>query len=284
MIWRLEIVLALVAALAALVAVPAAAQDKTDKSTPTMTVVASDTAEASGLLGEILPVFEKRTRLKVRLLSRGTVEMMQIVKTGKADLVIIDDQPAEQALLKSGDAVERHDLMYSELMIVGPKADPASIKGMVSAIDAFKAVAASESQFISRGDKSSIFRIERRLWREINVDPDPGRDSWYTRTEADMRTTLGLAAAKKAYTLTDMATWLRFDSRGKLEVLVSDDPRLMLRYVLLMPNPKKFPSVQERQAKALIEYLTSKAVQNQIGAFRIGGDVPFSPHYDLKDN
>ena len=99
-----------------------------------------------------------------------------------------------------------------------------------------------------------------------------------------MRTTLGLAAAKKAYTVTDMATWLRFDNRGKLEVLVSDDPRLMLRYVLLMPNPKKFPTVKERQAKALIDYLISRPVQRQIGAFMIAGETPYSPHYDLKDN
>ena len=99
-----------------------------------------------------------------------------------------------------------------------------------------------------------------------------------------MRTTLGLAAAKSAYTLTDMATWLRFNNQRKLEILVSDDPRLMLRYVLLMPNPKKFPAVDERNAKSLIEYLTSRAIQRQIGAFKIGGSLPFSPHYGLKDN
>lgn len=281
MIRRLAIILGLVAASA----FPATAQEKGKKpGPPVLTVVASDTAEASGILRRLLPDFSKRAGLKVRVLSRGTIEMVDIVKKGGADLVIIDDQPAERALLKSEDAVERRDLMYSELMIVGPRADPASIKGMVSAVDAFKAIAASESLFISRGDESSIYRVERRLWNEIKNDPNPARDSWYTRTEADMRTTLGLAAAKKAYTLTDMATWLGFNNRGKLQVLVSDDPRLMLRYVLLMPNPKKFPSVQEKHAKNLLDYLVSRKVQRQIGGFKIGGELPFSPHYDLKDN
>ena len=114
---------------------PAAAQDKAKKPTqPTLTIVASDTAEASGVLGRVLPPFAKRAGLKVRVLSRGTIEMVDIVKKGGADLVIIDDQPAELALIKSGDAVGRRDMMYSELMIVGPRTDPASVKGMVSAV------------------------------------------------------------------------------------------------------------------------------------------------------
>lgn len=281
MIWRLAIVLALAAAHPA----PAAAQDKAKKpDVRTMTLVAADAAETSGVLGELLPAFEKQAGLKIRVLSRGTVEMIDIVRQGKADVVIIDDQPAEKVLIKDEDAVARQDMMYTELMIVGPRTDPASVKGMVSAVDAFKAIAASESLFISRGDNSGIYRVERRLWREIGHDPDPARDGWYTRTEADMRTTLGLAAAKRAYTVIDMATWLRFDNRGKLEVLAADDPRLMLRFVLLMPNPKKFPGVNERLAKTLIEYLTSQEVQRRIGDFQIGGALPFSPHYDLKQD
>ncbi len=281
MIWRLAVCIALAAALPA----PAAGQDSSKKKDePVLTIVAADTAEASGVLRDIVPPFQKRLGMKIRILSRSTGEMVGLVRTGRADVVIIDDQPAEKALIKEQNAVGRHDLMYAELLIVGPKADPASIKGMVSAIDAFKAIAASESLFISRGDNSGVFRVERRLRREVNIDPAPARDSWYTRTEADMRTTLGLAAAKRAYTVTDMATWLRFNDQRKLEVLVSDDPRLMLRYVLLMPNPKKFPSVKENQAKLLIDYLTSRNVQRQIGAFSIGGGTPFSPHYGLKDN
>jgi tungstate transport system substrate-binding protein len=280
MIWRLAFVLALAAVYPASVA----AQDKDKKDAQTMTVVAADTADATGVLGDILPAFEKKTGVKVRVLSRGTGEMIEIVKNGRADVVILDDHLAEGDLLKDEDAIERQVLMYTELLVVGPRADPASIKGMVSAVDAVKAIAASESLFISRGDNSGISRVERRLWQEVMVDPDPARDGWYTRTEADMRTTLGLAAAKKGYTLTDMATWLRFDSRGKLEVLVADDPRLMLRYVLLMPNPTKFPTVKERFAKSLIDYMVSSPIQKQIGGFRIGGELPYSPHFDLKDN
>lgn len=250
--------------------------------TQAIRVIVPESLDSAGVLRQLTPEFVRRYRISVRFIPANLAAALKLAEDGKADILILDDHPAAVRFVKAKAGLKRHDVMYADLLIVGPANDPAGIAGMTSVITALQAISRSESPFISRGDGSATYLVERRVWTEIGIMPKPADNAWYTETGADMRTTLGLAAAKGAYTLTDTATWLRFRARKKLVVMVDHDPRLMLRYSVSVVNPEAGGTVNTKAGAAFVTWITSKDIQEKIGKFTINNRAPFSPHYGLK--
>jgi tungstate transport system substrate-binding protein len=165
-------------------------------------------------------------------------------------------------------------------VLVGPQGDPAGVEGMASLIDAAKLIASSQSLFVSRGDESHVTATERGMWDEAEV-PVGGETtrSWYLVSGGDSRRSLTMAATRNAYTLTDRASWLRFRDRGRLRILVQDDPRMVVQFGVMAVNPARHPGVRAAAAKAFIEWLSSKDGQAAIVQFRLQDEVPFVPNY-----
>ena len=205
---------------------------------------------------------------------------MKLARDGKVDAVLLDNYEQEVKAVEDGDCIDRRDIMYSDLVLIGPKVDPAGIEGMNSAIDAAKLIASTQSLFIARSDDSTVAATERDIWEEagVTVGGEATR-SWYVVSSGDMSRTLGMAATRNGYTLTDRPSWLRFRNRGRLTILVQDDPRLVVQFGVMAVNPAKHPGVHAAAAKAFIEWLSSKDGQDAILQFKVQDEVPYLPNY-----
>lgn len=267
---------ALAAPLVALaLAAPAAAQDAAKQ----MSLIATD--EAAPVLTELLPRFKEQSGITVEMAIKPAGEAASLLRQGKADAVMTDDPDAEEALLKSEDASKRLDVMYAELIVVGPASDPARIAGMASVVHAFAAIARTQSPFVSRGDKSGLHRTERAIWDEAGLPKPEGAGKWYGEAGGDMAKALAAAAKANAYTLSDKAAWLQFAARGQLVVMVADDPRLQQRFSITLVNAVKHKDVNAAHAQAFAEWLISRETQLAIGRFVLGGEQPYAPHFGL---
>ncbi len=256
-------------------AFPAAAQDAAKQ----MSLVATD--EAAPVLAELLPRFKEQSGINVVLTIKPAAEATAMLRQGKADAVMTDDPETEEALLKSQDASKRFDVMYAELIVVGPASDPARIAGMASVVHAFAAIARTQSPFVSRGDKSGLHRTERSIWDEAGIAKPESAGKWYAEAAGDMAKALAAAANSNAYILSDKAAWLQFTARGQLVVMVSDDPRLQQRFSITLVNPDKHKDVNAAHAAAFAEWLISRDTQLAIGRFALGGEQPYAPHFGL---
>lgn len=257
--------------LAALLALaPAAwAQDK-------FIVVSSTTStENSGLFRHILPPFEKKTGIGVRVVAQGTGQALDTGKRGDCDVVFVHNKAAELKLVQEGWFVDRHDVMYNDFVIVGPKSDPAGVKGMKDAVVALKRISAAKAPFASRGDKSGTHSAELRLWKAGGIDP---QGSWYRETGSGMGPTLNTASGMNAYALTDRGTWLSFKNRGDLAIVVEGDERLFNQYGIMLVNPARHPHVKKAAGQAFIDWLVSGEGQAAIAGYKIGGEQLFFPN------
>lgn len=263
-------------AAATLMAAPALAE--TRDAGKGLTLVASDNLRENGFLQYLKPLFEKRHGIAITILIRGAGMALSRAQRGEADALLIDDFEGEQRIVAAGHGTSRNDVMYGELIVVGPAADPAGIRGMASVIDALQLIATAESPFLSRGDDSGIDRAERRYWEEAGIDAG-GSNAWYKVTGADMRTTLGMAHAQQAYTVTDRATWLAFKGRGGLAVAVAGDPRMIHQYGVVPINPEKHAGVNGKAAATFVEWLGSKSAQDAIARFMVAGEAPYVPNF-----
>ncbi len=248
----------------------------------TIRVIVPDALDAAGILRALAVDFQKRYRVGVKFIPADLRVALKLAGDDKADVLLIADHAAATRFAKSRSGLKYRDVMYTDLLIVGPASDPARIAGMSSMITALQAITKTASGFISRGDGSATFMVEQRAWTEIGLKPSPSDNAWYTRTGADMRTTLGLAAAKSAYTVTDRATWLRFRTRKQLIVMVDHDPRLMLRFGAMVLSPDGADPAVTNAGRNFVTWLTSKPVQDRIGKFQINKNAPFMPHFGLK--
>ena len=265
------------AALAACLFIPAAALGQ--DAAKTMSLAA--THEAAPVLSDLLPKFKEHSGIAVELSIRPGREAAELVRQGKVDAVMTDEPDAEEALVKSEDASKRLDVMYAELIVVGPASDPARIAGMASVVHAFAAIARTQSPFVSRGDRSGMHRTERAIWEEAGI-PKPGdAGRWYAEAKGDMAAALALAAKRNAYILADKAAWLLLAQRGQLVVMVADDPRLQQRLSITLVNPAKHKTVNGAHAEAFAEWLISRDTQLAIGRFAIAGEQPYAPHFGL---
>lgn len=247
--------------------------------------------ENSGLLGVILPPFEKETGLKVDVISVGTGAALKLGENGDADVVLVHAPSLEEAFVKAGFGVNRRDVMYNDFIIVGPKSDPAGVRGEKAAAPALARIAKNGTPFVSRGDNSGTHVKEQELWRDSGI-PLTGvkkllkereieylapEGEWYLSIGQGMSATLLMADEKEGYCLADRGTWLAFRDKLELEVLVEGDPRLFNPYGVIAVNPARYPGINYRGAMALIAWLTSVEGQKMIGDFQIGGQPLFIP-------
>jgi len=222
----------------------------------------------SGLFDYLLPIFEKKTGIKVDVVAVGTGASIEIGKRGDADVVMVHAKDLELKAVEEGAFVNRHDLMYNDFVIIGPANDPLKIKGMKSAVEAFKKIAAQGTEFVSRGDKSGTHTKELAIWKTAGLDPKGQK--WYLEVGQGMEKTQRIANEKRAYTLTDRGTWLATKDKDKLEMVVvlEGDPGLFNQYGVMAVNPEKHKQVKFKEAMAFVDWLISPEGQKAIGDFK----------------
>jgi tungstate transport system substrate-binding protein len=241
-----------------------------------ITLSSTTSTEDSGLFGHILPLFRAASGLDVHVVAVGTGQALAIGMRGDADALLVHDRAGEDKFVAEGYGIDRRDVMYNDFVIVGPKSDPAGIRGLKDARGAFRRIAGGHAVFASRGDDSGTNRMELRLWRSAGIEPDK-RAAWYRDLGQGMGPTLNVTAALDAYTLTDRATWANFKNRQNLEILTEGDTALFNPYGSILVNPAKWPHVKTAQAGTWHEWLTSKAGVDAITSYRIGGEQLFFP-------
>ena len=242
-----------------------------------ITVASTTSTEASGLFDYLLPRFERRTGIEVRVVAVGTGQAIAIARRGDADVLFVHHEPSERAFVANGHGVKRHPVMYNDFIVVGPTGDPAGIEGMDRAAPALAAVARAEALFASRGDDSGTHKKEMELWQAAGIDPTAAGGNWYRETGSGMGRTLNTAAAMDAYTLADRGTWISFDNRRDLELLVEGDPALFNPYGAILVSPEQHPHVKAEMGRRFIAWLISDAGQDAIAAYRLRGQQLFHP-------
>jgi tungstate transport system substrate-binding protein len=241
-----------------------------------ITLSSTTSTEDSGLFAHILPLFRAATGIEVHVVAVGTGQALAIGARGDADALLVHDRAGEDKFVADGYGIDRRDVMYNDFVIVGPESDPAGIRALKSARDAFARIATAGASFVSRGDDSGTNRMELRLWQSASVAPDES-SAWYRDLGQGMGPTLNVAAGLSAYTLTDRATWANFKNRQDLEILAEGDPALFNPYGSILVNPAKWPDVKAAEARIWHEWLTSKAGLDAITSYRIKGEQLFFP-------
>ncbi len=253
---------------------------------PFITVASTTSTEQSGLFGHLLPAFAKATGIEVRVVAVGTGQALKIGERGDADVLLVHDRQAELKFVADGWGVGRHDLMYNDFIVVGPKADPAGVAGSKDAVAAFRKVADARAAFVTRGDDSGTNAAERRFWREAGIDPKAASSGsgqgadWYKDIGGGMGAALNTAAAMGAYTLSDRGTWLNFGNRRDLVVVVEGDQRLFNQYGVMLVNPARHPTVKADLGQRFINWLISPEGQATVVGYKINGEQLFFPDVD----
>lgn len=229
-------------------------------------VLATTTStQDSGLLDYLLPFFEEEFNTKVDVIAVGTGQALQLGKDGNADVLLVHARSQEDAFMEEGNGTRREDVMYNDFVILGPQSDPAGIKGLTSAVDAFKKIADTKSTFISRGDKSGTNSKEISIWKSAEITPE---GDWYVSAGQGMGEVLTMTEEQQAYTLSDRATYLSRTKNGiDLVVLVEKDKSLLNPYGVIAVNPEKGPQINSELATMFIDWIISVPVQEKIAAF-----------------
>jgi len=228
----------------------------------------------TGLLDHVLPVFERRTGIEVDVIAVGTGKALALARNGDVDAVLVHAPDAEREFVGAGHGVERRRVMHNDFVILGPRSDPARLRGSNDALVALRAIAADRLPFVSRGDDSGTHKKEKALWHQAGITPS---GPWYLETGQGMGQTLLVADEKQAYVLSDRGTAIAFRDKIGLVVLCEGDPRLVNPYSIIAVNPRRHPYVRYREALALIEFLTSREGQELIAGFRMRGEQLFHP-------
>lgn len=245
-----------------------------------ITVASTTSTEQSGLFRHILPLFEKKTGIQVRVVALGTGQALDLARRGDADVVFVHAKSAEEKFVAEGHGVERLPVMYNDFVVIGPRADPARIAGSKDTLDALRRIKAAAAPFVSRGDRSGTHIAELELWKMAGVDIAKEKGPWYRETGQGMGPALNTASSIGAYVLADRATWLAFKNRGDLRILVEGDRRLFNQYGVILVNPQKHAHVKRAAAQAFIDWVVSTEGQSAIAAYRIGGEQLFYPNAD----
>ena len=240
-----------------------------------ITLATTTSTDNSGLLRFLLPMFEAEHGTKVRVISVGTGKAIRLGENGDVDVILVHSRPDEDRFVSERHGVNRHDVMYNDFVIVGPRSDPAMVRGKGDAIAAFRAILESESVFISRGDDSGTHKMELRYWKQMGKSPsdNPG----YRAAGRGMGEVLLMSSELQGYTLTDRATYYAMKRKVDLDLLVEGDKRMFNPYGVIAVNPAKYPDINFEGATRFSEWITSPIGQQLIGDFRIDGSQVFFP-------
>jgi tungstate transport system substrate-binding protein len=257
----------------AVLGMPAAqAQDKS-------IVVASTTStQDSGLFGFLLPKFKEKTGITVKVIAQGTGQALDTGRRGDADVVFVHAKAQEEKFLAEGNGVKRFPVMYNDFVLIGPKSDPAGIKGMKDVGKALVAIKDKGKDFISRGDRSGTHSAELKLWKASGVDIEKDKGPWYKAIGQGMGAALNTAKASNAYVLSDRATWIHFKNKGDLEIVVEGDKRMFNQYGVMLVSPTKHPTVKKDLGQQFIDWLISADGQKTISDYKIDGQQLFYPN------
>jgi tungstate transport system substrate-binding protein len=242
-------------------------------------VVASTTStQDSGLFGYLLPIFTQKTGITVKVVAQGTGQALDTARRGDADVVFVHAKSAEEKFLSEGQGVKRFPVMYNDFVIIGPKSDPAKIKGIKDVGQALKKLKDAQATFISRGDRSGTHIAELNLWKAVGIDIEKDKGPWYKSIGQGMGAALNTAQASNGYVLSDRATWIHFKNKGDLEVVVEGDKRLFNQYGVMLVNPEKHPDVKKAEGQQFIDWLISPEGQKAIAGYKIDGQQLFFPN------
>ena len=243
-----------------------------------ITVASTTSTEQSGLFKHLLPLFEKKTGIQVRVVALGTGQALDMGRRGDADVVFVHARPLEEKFIAEGFGVQRFEVMYNDFVLVGPKSDPAKVAGGRDIVAALRRIKAAEAPFASRGDRSGTHFAELELWKAAGVDIAKDKGPWYRETGSGMGPTLNIASGMNAYALTDRGTWLSFKNRGELVISVEGDQRLFNQYGVMLVNPARHPPVKREMGQAFVDWVISPEGQKAISDYRIGGEQLFFPN------
>ena len=251
---------------------------RADAEAPYITVASTTSTEQSGLFGHLLPAFTKLTGIEVRVVAVGTGQALKIGERGDCDVVFVHDKPSELKFVADGWGVGRREVMYNDFVLIGPSSDPAKVDGGHDVVAALRKIAAAKAPFVSRGDDSGTDKAEKRLWQEAGIDVKAVSGTWYRDTGSGMGPTLNTTAAMNGYTLSDRGTWLSFQNRQALKIVVEGDKRLFNQYGVMLVNPARHPSVKQELGRRFIDWLVSPDGQGTIAAYKINGEQLFFPN------
>lgn len=256
---------------------PAAAQEKS-------IVVASTTStQDSGLFGYILPLFKAKTGIEVKVIAQGTGQALDTARRGDADVVLVHAKAQEEKFVAEGEGVKRFDVMYNDFILIGPKSDPAGVKGK-DIVAALKTIQEKASPFVSRGDKSGTHSAELALWKQAGIDLTTAKGAWYREIGQGMGAALNTAGAMNAYVISDRGTWLSFKNPGDLLIVVEGDKRLFNQYGVILVNPEKHPSVKKELGQSFVDWLVSSEGQTAIAAYKVNDKQLFFPNAEKKSS
>jgi tungstate transport system substrate-binding protein len=242
-------------------------------------VVASTTStQDSGLFGHLLPIFTAKTGIEVKVIAQGTGQALDTARRGDADVVFVHAKAAEEKFLAEGFGVKRYPVMYNDFVLLGPKSDPAGIKGGKDIVAALKAIKKNETPFVSRGDRSGTHVAELNLWKAAGIDIAADKGPWYRDIGQGMGAALNTASSMDAYVLSDRGTWLSFKNHGDLDIAVEGDQRLFNQYGVMLVNPEKHPHVKKEWSQAFVDWLISPEGQKAIADYKIEGKQLFFPN------
>jgi tungstate transport system substrate-binding protein len=269
-----RMLIAAIAAAAVPCGEPALAQHKS------IIVSSTTSTQDSGLFGHILPLFKQKSGIEVKVIAQGTGQALDTGRRGDADVVFVHAKSAEEKFLAEGQGVKRYPVMYNDFVLIGPKSDPAGIKGMKDVGAALKAIMAKNAPFISRGDRSGTHIAEINLWKASGVDIEKEKGPWYKSIGQGMGAALNTAGASNAYVLSDRGTWISFKNKGDLVIAVEGDKRLFNQYGVMLVNPEKHPSIKKDLGQQFIDWLVSPEGQKAIANYKINGEQLFYPNAD----
>ncbi len=251
---------------------PVLAQDKS-------IVVASTTStQDSGLFGHILPLFKAKTGIDVKVVAQGTGQALDTGRRGDADVVFVHAKAQEEKFVADGFGVQRFDVMYNDFVLIGPKSDPAKVKGGKDILAALKAIQIAATPFVSRGDKSGTHAAELALWKAAALAPQDAKPAWYREIGQGMGAALNTSAAMGAYVLADRGTWISFKNKDALEIVVEGDKALFNQYGIMLVNPAKHAAVKKDLGQAFVDWVVSAEGQNAIRSYKIDGQQLFFPN------
>ena len=249
-----------------------AAQDK-------FIIVQSTTStQNSGLFDYILPIFQEKTGIEVRVVAVGTGQAIKNAANGDGDVLFVHAKPAEEQFVADGDGVQRFDVMYNDFVIVGPPADPAGIAGSNDVVAALTKIAEAKAPFASRGDDSGTHKAELGLWKAAGIDASAASGEWYRETGSGMGATLNAGTGMGAYVMTDRATWISFGNKGDYQIAVEGDAKMFNQYGIILVNPEKHPNVKADMGQQFVDWVISAEGQDAIASYKIDGQQLFFPN------